>query len=68
MPPSRIGSFYALVSDVNAVVNVMFTFASNGDAATFERWKVERINELRKRIPVSAPMIPVMFTISEQSA
>ncbi|KAF8607777.1 hypothetical protein BDV93DRAFT_603554 [Ceratobasidium sp. AG-I] len=51
MPPSRLGSFYALVSDMNAVVNTMFAFASNGDSAAFERWKTSRIDELKSRIP-----------------
>ena len=65
MPPSRLGSYYALVSDVNAVVNAMFIFASNGDSTAFERWKVSRIDELKKRILVSTLVVPDMFDVSE---
>lgn len=65
MPPSRAGSFYALVSDVNTVVNTMFKYASNGDSAAFEKWKVERLDELRKRIPVSTAVLYLSSARSE---
>lgn len=64
--PTTISPAYGLMNEVNWVVSLVFDLAARGEIATLEKWKQERIAQLKKQAEFVRALVPFLDALDDQ--